>query len=80
MDQAYLALRLAVAELLFAGQPLLLDDIFVQYDDQRAQNGLAFLRRRVEEGKQGQTVLFTCHSRIRTWAEAMGGISIQMIQ
>lgn len=65
-DQVYLALRLAVAELIgdpARPLPLCLDDVFVQYDDQRALDGLQFLRRYAEEQNR-QVLLFSCHERM----------------
>ncbi len=66
IDQAYLALRLAVAELVCGPNgrlPLLLDDALLQYDDQRAGAALAFLREYAEE-QDLQILLFTCHGRL----------------
>lgn len=65
MDQVYLALRLAVADLLSGNElrlPLLLDDSFVQYDDQRLEAVLELLE---EESHERQILLFTCHQRER---------------
>ncbi|MBQ4523198.1 MAG: AAA family ATPase [Lachnospiraceae bacterium] len=61
IDQAYLALRLALIEIIseeMAGQrlPLFLDDIFMQYDEPRRKSGVAFLK---EYAKEGQVILFT---------------------
>ena len=61
IDQAYLALRLALIEIISeetAGQrlPLFLDDIFMQYDAPRRKSGVAFLK---EYAKEGQVILFT---------------------
>lgn len=68
IDQAYLALRLAVAELLTSenvGLPLLLDDVFLQYDDSRAEQGIRFLMEFLNERAKGtQIILFTCHKRM----------------
>lgn len=48
VDQAYLALRLGILDLLEKNGdgPLLLDDVFCQYDDNRLRAGLAFLAAR----------------------------------
>lgn len=59
VDQAYFALRLAVAELIGASLPLLLDDVFIQYDDKRTAQAMSFLASRKE-----QIVLFTCHKSL----------------
>lgn len=79
VDQAYLALRLAVCELIAQAElPLFLDDVFTQYDDERALEGLKFLYEYRQE-KQAQTVVFTCHTRIRDWADVLQGIQVQRI-
>ncbi|HYF91855.1 MAG TPA: AAA family ATPase [Symbiobacteriaceae bacterium] len=62
-DQLYLALRVALLDLVTAGQeplPLLLDDPFVQYDDRRAAAALAFL---ADMARGRQVLLMTCHRR-----------------
>ena len=60
VDQLYLALRLAVAEELTPGVPLVLDDALVRFDDVRLAVALRILR---EEAEQKQVILFTCQSR-----------------
>jgi len=60
VDQLYLALRLAVAEELTPAAPLVLDDAFVRFDDERLAKALAILE---EAGKTRQVILFTCQSR-----------------
>lgn len=62
VDQLYLALRLAVAEELTPGAPLILDDALVRFDDVRLAAALEILR---EESENKQVILFTCHSRER---------------
>lgn len=62
MDQVYLALRLAAAKLLQAeGEPfpLLLDDSFTQYDEERLRSSLLWLT----QSYPGQLIIFTCHKR-----------------
>ena len=62
MDQIYLALRLAVARLMQGEQeplPLIFDDSFVQYDDERLRTALSWLSRTYD----GQCIIFTCHKR-----------------
>jgi len=47
IEQAYLSLRLAISDLIIQDgkkRPLLLDDVFMQYDDKRAKDGLQFLK------------------------------------
>ncbi len=71
IDQAYLALRLAVADLLCRNQkplPLLLDDVLMQYDDARAEQALRFLVEYAEDGHR-QILLFTCHKNLLQRAE-----------
>ncbi len=62
-DQLYLALRLAVADLVLpagAACPLILDDALLAFDDQRLRQALDFL---VELAQDRQILLFTCHAR-----------------
>jgi len=62
-DQMYLALRLAVAELLTDGSeklPLIMDEVFSQYDDRRTELALKYLQ---EEYKNRQILIFTCKNR-----------------
>ena len=60
-DQLYLALRLAVCKVLLDNQdesvPIVLDDPFVNYDDQRAACGMKLLR---EIARERQVILLTC--------------------
>lgn len=62
MDQVYLALRLAAAKL-FQNDggplPLIFDDSFTQYDDDRLRTALKWL----SESYGGQMIVFTCHRR-----------------
>ena len=60
VDQLYLALRLAVAGELTPEAPLILDDVFVRFDDQRLKEALEILRR---EAGERQILLFTCQTR-----------------
>ena len=68
IDQAYFALRMAVSELLCRDGkrlPLLLDDVFLQYDDQRAERGLRFLVDYANDNENPtQIVFFTCHQHL----------------
>lgn len=62
MDQIYLAVRLAAAKLVQADKdqmPLIFDDSFALYDDDRLKTALKWLSRAF----QGQIILFTCHQR-----------------
>lgn len=60
MDQIYFALRMAVGEMLCQGEPVpvLLDDAFAMYDDDRLERTLNWLKK---SGRQ--VILFTCHKR-----------------
>ncbi len=59
-DQLYLALRLAVAEILTPDAPLVLDDALARFDDTRMKAAMEILRR---ESERKQVILFTCQSR-----------------
>ncbi len=69
MDQVYLALRLAAARLIQSGQdtlPLVFDDSFVLYDDERLRCALKWL----SKAYNGQIIIFTCHQREAQMATA----------
>jgi len=62
MDQVYLALRLAAAKLIQGNideMPLIFDDSFIQYDDERLRSALKWL----SKAYHGQMIIFTCHQR-----------------
>jgi len=67
-DQLYLALRLAVAEELTPDAPLVLDDAFVRFDDDRLKETLTLLK---QSGEEKQVLLFTCQSRERKIMEEL---------
>ncbi|MBQ1187359.1 MAG: AAA family ATPase [Clostridia bacterium] len=70
-DQLYLAMRLAIAELITnEGEklPIFADDPFSQYDDGRVANATVFLK---DYAKDKQIVMFTCHSAIKEVAEKL---------
>ena len=70
-DQAYLSLKLAVAELIGTDKnrlPVMLDDPFIQYDDTRTANGIKFLN---EYSKERQVIMFTCRGEIKKAAEKL---------
>jgi uncharacterized protein YhaN len=84
IDQAYLSLRLAVSDLLNSSAeelPVLLDDVLVQYDDDRAKKGLEFIADYSNSGeKSPQVILFTCHNRIVDWARnELEGIAVSYL-
>jgi|GEM_PF-1621034 uncharacterized protein YhaN len=61
IDQIYFILKVAIAEMLtkdYETLPLILDDVFANYDSQRLENALNFL---VELAKKYQIIFFTCH-------------------
>lgn len=61
IEQIYLALRMAISNLLYGegDMPIILDDCFAYYDDNRTKASLEFLARK----RKGQIILFTCHNR-----------------
>lgn len=61
IEQIYFALRMAASEILHEEEyPIVLDDTFVYYDEERLTNTLRWLK---NSGKQ--VLLFTCHKRER---------------
>ncbi len=63
LDQVYFALRLGIIALAYSQErklPLILDDTFIQYDDERLATVLTYLLKYAE---QHQVLLFTCHRR-----------------
>ena len=77
-DQLYLAMRLAVAELITnEGEklPIFADDPLSQYDDGRVLKATAFLK---DYARDKQLVMFTCHSFIKDTAEKLGIKTIDM--
>ena len=76
LDQLYLALRLAVSALVLPSEkkaPLLMDDALANFDDRRMGYALDCL---LEEAKNRQVVLFTCHSREAAAMENRSGVHI----
>lgn len=68
-EQLYFCLRMAAAELLDSpAMPLLLDDIFVTYDDDRLERTLEFLA----DYKANQIILFTANPRICDMFDEIG--------
>ena len=62
-DQLYLAVRLAICHLVLPQDknlPIILDDAFANFDDARLHSTLDWL---LEEAKDRQILLFTCHKR-----------------
>lgn len=59
IEQIYFALRMAASEILHEEEfPVICDDTFVHYDDERLENTLAWLVR-----NRGQVLIFTCQKR-----------------
>ncbi len=75
-DQVYLALRLSLA-LAFAERteemPLILDDIFVRFDEKRQRETLKFL---AEFAVNKQVLLFTCHEQTLRLAKELADTRI----
>lgn len=70
-DQLFLALRLAAVEASCATSeplPFIVDDVLVQFDDERTAAGLRVL---ADVAARTQIVLFTHHRHVRASAEAM---------
>lgn len=71
-EQAYFSLRLALSELMSdqaIGLPIMLDDVFSQYDDARLYKGFEFLS---DYAKQNQVIFFTCHNICRDISDKLG--------
>ena len=63
IDQLYLSLRLAtIKEISKENMPIILDEAFAYYDDNRLENILNYL---VNEYKNKQVIIFTCTDRER---------------
>ena len=61
IDQLYLALRLAIAdEVAKEKLPIILDEVFAYYDEERLENILSYLN---ENFKENQIIIFTCSNR-----------------
>ena len=72
IDQLYLSLRLAIAkELCRESMPIILDEAFAYYDDERLENILKYLN---EECKDNQIIIFTCTNREK---EILNKLNIQ---
>ncbi len=76
-DQLYLAVRLAVCDLVLPPEkavPIVLDDALASFDDARCAAALDYLR---EEAETRQILLFTCHSREAAYFRDDPAVSIQ---
>ena len=70
-DQVYLAIRLATVRFITGKAdplPLILDDSFNLYDDERLEASLSFLAREY----QGQMLIFTCQKREESVLDKLG--------
>lgn len=70
-DQLYLAVRIALSEVIYQGElpPLVLDDVTASFDDERMRETLEFL---AEESEKRQIILFTCREREIAAGEKLG--------
>ena len=67
IDQVYLALRLAISDIVCSNHeylPLLFDDCFAMYDNNRLSSTLKYL-----DTLKTQIIVFTCHTRERAFLE-----------
>lgn len=79
-DQMYLALRLAMSELLSTGKeslPVILDEAFSQFDDDRTQLALRYL---YESYDKRQILIFTCKKREVEIAREIYGSKINLVE
>ncbi|MBO5726222.1 MAG: hypothetical protein J6S00_04095, partial [Clostridia bacterium] len=77
-DQAYFALRLALAEQIgeqSGALPVLLDDVFSQYDDKRKAAAFEFIK---TYSANNQTLFFTCHNVCVDLAKNLGANIIKL--
>ena len=65
-DQMYLALRLAVWEVLAPGCPIILDDALVRFDQTRMERAVGLLR---DLARERQILLFSCQDREKEYME-----------
>lgn len=69
-DQLDFCLRIALSKITAGDQklPLMLDDIFAQYDDDRTERAMAFLK---QYSSENQILFFTCHGSVKTLADSI---------
>lgn len=72
IDQIYLALRFSIIDnlLLDSRMPIMIDDSFIQYDDDRLKEVLSYL---LERAKTKQIIMFTCQTREEKILNELGG-------
>ena len=68
LEQVYMSLRLAAADIIFEKdkKPILLDDAFVMYDNQRMGSTMKFMAENMN-----QVLIFSCHTREKVMADKM---------
>jgi uncharacterized protein YhaN len=77
-EQAYLALRLSIVDMLDRDQetlPIFLDEAFVNWDPQRRRRGLDLL---AEMSGSRQIFLMTCHPHVAQELEERGGRTLEL--
>jgi uncharacterized protein YhaN len=75
-EQIYFSLRMGIINLLFKEEnsiPIILDDTFVMYDDNRLNKVLSYLHRL---SKKHQIILFTCQKREVDLMKNLPGINV----
>lgn len=80
IDQMYLALRMAMAELLTSkgeSLPLFMDEVFSQFDDGRTKAALKYLQ---NEYEKKQILIFTCKQREVELAYEIYGSSLNLVE
>ncbi len=78
-DQAYLALRLAMSQVLSSGTealPLIMDEAFSQFDDKRTALALKYLHKVYDK----QIILFTCKQREVELAHEIFGDDMNLVE
>lgn len=71
IDQLYLAIRLAIADMLSDNRnlPLIIDDAFSEYDDIRLMNAMAYIG---QLAQKRQVLILTCHQRDEETLDKLG--------
>ena len=75
-DQLYLAVRLAMCDLVLdkdKNAPVILDDVFAYYDDERMRAALNVL---AEYARERQVILFTCQTREGAYMNGKTGTNV----
>ncbi|MDI6689893.1 MAG: AAA family ATPase [Actinomycetota bacterium] len=74
IDQIYLSARLGLVKLISKGKkpPLLFDDPFITFDDERLRNTMELVK---EIAKEYQIILFTCSDRYDAYADKVIDLS-----